>query len=400
MFDTHRLARLALYAQQLIDDRQFAGVAWSLRHHGRVIDDGVCGHADHGRTETLQRDTIYRLYSMTKPVVSVRCLQLIEAGKLRLDDPVSRWLPAFADQHVLTASGQLEALTRPISVEDLLMHRAGLSYDFLPDCAVATRYREAGLAADGHRSLAELVALIAAFPLASQPGERWYYSYATDVLAHLLECVTDRPLDDDLQQSLFGPLSMSDTGFCVTEDQQHRLADMFGQRELGEVPVEEGSDNQLLPMNVDQSYPSSGVANFLRGGIGLFSTISDYEQFMNVLLHGRSDKGEVVLSAPMLDLLWQNRLRSDQMPISIGGKAYSGYGWGLTGRVMAELNKSQQLSVPGEGGWAGAASTHFWVDRRYQLTGLVMAQYLGSNRSLGFDMQALAYAALSQPVPS
>ncbi len=270
-FDTHRLAAIRQYAESQVDHEQFSGIAWSIRQHDAVVDAGVCGYANHDKSQALQSDTIYRLYSMTKPVISVRCLQLVEAGKLRLDDPVSRWIPAFADQQVLTAEGKLVALDRPMIVEDLLTHRAGLSYDFLPNCVVANHYREAGLASNGHRSLSELVDILATLPLASQPGARWYYSYATDVLAYLVACVSDQALDEDLRQALFSPLAMVDTGFRVHEVQQHRLADMFGQRELGDVALEVGISNQLLPMNVEESYPSSGVEGFLRGGIGLFS---------------------------------------------------------------------------------------------------------------------------------
>lgn len=394
IFDTDRLAAIRQYAQAQIDNDQFAGIAWSLRQNDCRVDEGVCGHSDHNRTLGVQSDTIYRLYSMTKPVISVRCLQLIEAGKLRLDDPVSRWIPAFANQKVLTPEGKLVAISRPIIIEDLLTHRAGLSYDFLPDCVVANHYREAGLAADGHRALSELVSILASLPLASQPGRRWYYSYATDVLAYLIECVCDQALDEDLRQALFSPLQMGDTDFRVPENQQHRLADMFGQRELSDVALDVGIENQLLAMNVEKSYPASGVDTFLRGGIGLFSTIGDYQRFMSVLMHGRSLDGRMLLSRPMLDLLWQNRLTPKQMPINIGGKDYAGYGWGLTGRVMAESGTTLQLSAPGEGGWAGAASTHFWVDRQNAISGIVMTQFLGSNIPLGFDIQSLCYAAL------
>lgn len=393
-FDANRLAGIRQYVEAEITKEQFAGIAWSIRRHDVIADEGVAGYADHGRSQALASDAIYRLYSMTKPVISVRCLQLVEAGRLRLDDPVSRWIPAFANQKVLTAEGVQAAPLRPMTVEDLLTHRAGLSYDFLPDCVVANHYREAGLAANGRRPLAELVDILASLPLASHPGERWYYSYATDVLAYLIECVTDQTLDEDLRQALFSPLAMSDTDFCVHKLEQPRLADMFGQRELGDVALEAGACNELLPMNVDESYPCSGTDAFLRGGIGLFSTISDYQRFMSVLMHGRAPDGRLLLSAPMLDLLWQNRLTSAQMPINIGGKDHAGYGWGLTGRIMVDSASTLQLSVPGEGGWAGAASTHFWVDRHNAVSGIVMTQFLGSNVPLGYNVQSLCYAAL------
>ncbi len=389
-----RLQALSDHAERLIQTQQFAGIAWQLEHHGTIVTHGSIGYVDHARVKPVSTDTLYRLYSMTKPIVSVRCLQLIETGQLHLDDPVSKWIPAFASQQVLTGGGELQALHRSMTLEDLLTHRSGLSYDFLPECVVADGYRRAGLAADGGLSLENLVGILAEHPLAFQPGSRWYYGYSTDVLAHVIERVCDQPLDQCLQQALFKPLGMIDTGFQVSEDQHHRVADMFGQRELGEVDNGSRTANELRPMNVQNSYPLSADGNFRRGGIGLYSTIPDYQAFMGLLTHGCAPDGNPLLSAPMLDLLWHNRLSAQQMPIAIGGKPYPGYGWGLTGRVMSDPSQSTTLSGVGEGGWAGAASTYFWVDRQRQFSGIIMSQYLGSAVPLGQDMQSIAYGAL------
>lgn len=392
-FHTTRLNALTEYAQTQLACKNFSGIAWSLEHRGEAVSEAYLGFADHALSKPVASETLYRLYSMTKPVISVRCLQLLEQGQLRLDDPISRWIPAFAEQRVLNSSGSLESLSRPITVEDLLTHRAGLSYDFLTDCPVADLYREAELAADGTRSLKALVEHLAHLPLAFQPGLRWYYSYATDVLAHLIECVTQYSVAENLQNAIFNPLDMHDTGYFVDDADQHRVADMFGQRELGDAGAEECLDNELRPMDVERSYPMAEKLGFARGGIGLFSTLSDYQRFMPVLMHGNAPDGFPLLSKPTLDMLWQNRLSDTQMPIKIGDRAYNGYGWGLTGRVMADSSSASLVCVPGEGGWAGAASTYFWVDRANEVTGIVMAQYLGSAIPLGPDMQNLAYSA-------
>ena len=398
-FHKPRLEALHHFAQQQIAQKNFAGIAWCLEHHGLVVDEGLQGCSDHALQHALQSDTLYRLYSMTKPIVSVRCLQLLEVGKLRLDDPISRWIPGFATMSVFTGSGALEAAQRQITIEDLLMHRSGLSYDFLPHCPAAKLYREARLAEDGSRSLKELAELLAEFPLALQPGQRWYYSYATDVLAHVLECVTGQTIADCLQEGLFAPLGMDDTGFQVESDQQHRVADMFGQRVLGEEEAVVCTENELREMDVNESYPMSSGGKFGRGGIGLFSTLSDYRRFLPVLMHGNSVDGEPLLSAMTLNMLWQNRLSAAQMPIAIGDKAYAGYGWGLTGRIMSDTASVSAVSAAGEGGWAGAASTYFWVDRANAVTGIVMAQYLGSAIALGPSLQSLSYGALCHKAP-
>ena len=399
-FNKTRLKRLHTFASQQIEQHNFAGVAWRIEHKGAVVDEGLQGYADHALRMPLRDDTIYRLYSMTKPVISVRCLQLLEQGKLNLHDPIARWLPEFATMSVRTDTGQLEPANRQITVEDLLLHRSGLSYDFLPNCAVASQYRDARLAEDGTRPLAELVSVLASLPLASHPGQRWYYSYGTDVLAYLIECICEQAIAESLQASLFNPLGMTETGFSVSDNQKHRVADMFGQRQLGQ--VEEGvvTDNKLQAMDVNESYPVASSNQFARGGIGLFSTLSDYQKFLVVLMHGNALDGEPLLSTPMLTMLWQNRLSAAQMPIKIGEKAFPGYGWGLTGRVMSDTASAGNVSVSGEGGWAGAASTHFWVDRANEVTGLVMAQYLGSAIALGPSLQNLAYSALCQTRPT
>ena len=389
-----RLETIAGYCEQQLSDKQFAGIAWQVTCQHESSGTVVHGCMDHEFKHSIKDDSIFRVYSMTKPVISVLCLMLVEKGLLKLGDPVSRWIPAFANQQVLGGKGELVPLQRCMTVEDLLTHRSGLSYDFLPDCAVAEQYRMSNLADNGRRSLSELVAVLAELPLAYQPGERWYYSYSSDVLAHLLECVTGEPLRSLLQEELLIPLEMQDTDFQVSEANMPRLSDMFGQRSLGQQPDASLTSNRLLPMSVEDSYPSNRGDTFARGGIGLFSTINDYLRFMNVMHSGTSCTGEQFLSSAMVDFMWCNRLSIKQMPISIGQNAFPGYGWGLTGRVMSDPGKSVNLASEGEGGWAGAASTHFWVDRRLGFSGIVMAQYLGSAITLGSDIQSLAYSAL------
>ena len=389
-----RLETIAGYCERQVSDKQFAGIAWQITCQHESSGTLVHGCMDHEFQNLLKNDSIYRIYSMTKPVISVLCLMLVERGLLRLGDPVSRWIPAFANQQVMGDKGELVPLQRCMTVEDLLTHRSGLSYDFLPDCAVAEQYRLSHLADDGSRSLSELVEVLAQLPLAYQPGERWYYSYSSDVLGHLLECVAGKPLRSLLQEELLIPLDMQDTDFQVSQANMSRLADMFGQRSLGQQPDATLSSNQLLPMSVEDCYPSNCGDTFARGGIGLFSTIDDYLRFMNVMQSGTSCTGEQLLSTAMVDFMWCNRLSMTQMPISIGQNAFPGYGWGLAGRVMSDPGKSVNLVSEGEGGWAGAASTHFWIDRRLGFCGIVMAQYLGSAITLGSDIQSLGYSAL------
>ena len=386
-------SRVRALAARLVAEGRFAGVSWRVTHRSEAVDEGALGHADHALERPLGTDAIHRVYSMTKPIVSIVALQLVEEGRLALDTPIARRLPGFAAPRVLGADGRLADLLRPITVEDLLTHRAGLSYDFLPDCEIASRYREARLAEDGTRSLEALVAELAALPLAEQPGTRYRYSYAIDVLAHLLERVLDRPLREVLAERLLAPLGMEETDFGVAPGSRSRLVAMHGLKNLGEVPVEIAPETQTLhPMDVSESYPDDRPERFARGGHGLFSTLDDYARFARLLGDGRAASGETLLSAPMLDMLWRNRLARDQLPVTIGGVPMPGYGWGLVGRVMLDVGEAAQLTVDGEGGWAGAASTWFWVDRANGVEGVVLAQFLGSAVPLGPLMTAAAYA--------
>ena len=309
---------------------RFTGVAWRVLRDGRTVDADLEGHADLERRRPLAEDDLYRVYSMTKPVVSIAALQFVEEGRLQLDAPVSRWLPGFAHARVLRPDGALEPVGRPLRVEDLLTHRGGFSYDFLSDCPVGALCREAELVADGGRTLGELVDALATLPLAHQPGAAWHYGYGTDVLARVLELAEGRPLGELLRARLFEPLGMADTAFGVRPDAMPRLLPMHGAHQLHEPAAVEPAeaDQRPVPLDVARSYPPDAPDRFARGGLGLFSTLADYARFLAVLTDGATPDGERLLSGPMLDLAWTNRLPARQRPIAIGPQAFDGYGWG------------------------------------------------------------------------
>ena len=377
-------------AQREVDARHFAGISWHVEKHGVVVDRGAIGHADHALTRTFDTDAIVRIYSMTKPLVSILALMLIEQGKLSLSTPVTHFYPQFGAAGVLRDDGTAARLDRQATIEDLLTHRAGLSYDFIPGCPVAAMYRDAEFVADGSRSLASLAGELSELPLARQPGTGWYYSYGIDVVAAIIEQLTEQPLIDALSDALLEPLRMVDTDFGVSADSTHRLVDMFGAHGLDVLPNAEPAEQTLEPVDVERSYPSTQPALFARGGLGLFSTLDDYAAFMRFLFDGCAADGQRLLSRESLDIGWQNRLPQEHLPISIADRAFDGYGWGLFGRVMVDPSRSNVAVAVGEGGWSGAASTWFWVDRAQAFCGVVFAQYLGSQVHLGEQMQAAA----------
>ena len=382
---------VARIAETQVTERQFAGISWQVELNGQVVEHGTHGHADHALSRPLSEDAIYRIYSMTKPVVSLLACMLIDEGKLALDTPVSHYLSNFGRAGVLQADGTRVPAEREATVEDLLTHRAGLSYDFIPGCPVGALYREAQFFADGSRSLDALSKELSDLPLARQPGSEWYYSYGTDVLAAIIQSVLDRPLGECLQTRLFDPLGMTDTGFGVSPVAQHRMADVFGARDLNVEFVDDDKPQVLNAMHVEASYPSDRADSFARGGLGLFSTRADYACFIRCLMDGVTADGERLISQVALDDAWLNRLSVEQRPICIADRAFEGYGWGLLGRVMVDTDAVSGPIAPGEGGWSGAASTWFWVDRERQFTGLVLTQYLGAQVRLGEMVQSAAY---------
>jgi len=383
---------LLAQAKQLTEARQFNSIEWQLIHNSSVLSNGFVS----GATSTANTaQPIYRIYSMTKPVVSLVAVQLIAENKLQLSDEVSRYIPAMDSLQVLNSNGKLEALETPITVEHLLTHTAGFSYDFLPECAVAQKYREAQISNRADRPLAEVIGLLTTMPLAFQSGTQWRYSVATDVLAHVLENVTQQSLPELLSQRVFTPLDMQDTAFYVHAENTARLLPMFGSRELGQVMVDSDEPNTLNEIDVDAAYPHKEGTGFYRGGHGLFSTLDDYQKFIELLQSGTSPDGKQLVNADTLELLWTNRIASSLKPLVLGFNELGGYGWNLMGRVMQDPTLCEFKTVEGEGGWAGAASTYFWIDRANKLSGLVMSQYLGSNPHLGALMQNTAYSMFS-----
>lgn len=393
--DPARAKRVQLCADRLIDSGQFCGVAWQFAQHSEVLSQGQSGWLDAPNGKALPADALYRIYSMTKPLVSVLALQLVEEGRLRLTDAVALYLPQFANATVLQADGSERKAKTPMLIEQLLTHRSGLSYDFLPECDIARRYRESQLMERGDRTLEALVDAIVQHPLAFEPGARWQYSVATDVLGRVLEVVTGHSLDQLLSHYLFTPCSMQDTAFYVAKEKQNRLASLFGSRKLGEVPDPLQLPQPLTPLDVADSHPVNAPGTFVRGGHGLYSTTDDYQRFLPVLLTGKAPSGERLLSESMVRFMWANRVPASQLPLVIGANPIPGYGWNLTGRVLLDLGQAYYLTLPGEGGWGGAAATYFFVHPETGLNGVVMTQYLGSAVPIADDLRTAFLQAIN-----
>lgn len=385
--------RMQAVADRYVAAELFSGIEWQVECEGLVLQAGKAGYADWAAKRPIADAAIYRLYSMTKPILSVLALRLIDQGRFRLFDPVAKFAPEFASMVVLGTNGVIEPARRLITVEDLLTHRAGFSYEFIHGCHVSQYYRAAEILADGHRSLKDMMTALAAQPLAYHPGTAWRYSIATCVLAHIIQNATGCDLAVLLKEEIFDPLGMLDTGFSVAEKDRDRLMEIYGPWDLSGVPPTKALPHELLPRDVSRMYPADN-RDFRRGGLGLFGTLQDYLCFARMLLTGRQVDGERLLAPKTHALLQINRLTPDQMPIGIGATPLPGYGWGLSGRVMLDTGAAMMPTSVGEFGWSGAALTHFWVDPSLKMIGVVLTQFLGSGVPLIEDMRTAAYQSL------
>ena len=391
---------LQLKADSLTDKGFFCGIEWRVDHMGNPLFSGQSGFRDTETGMAIPTGAIYRIYSMTKPIISVLALKLIEEGVFRLNSPVSDFDPHYSKMRVLNGEGHIAPADGVITIEHLLTHRAGFSYDFNIGCPVAPYYRDAAIMEDGARDLGDLARVLAELPLIYNPGQSWRYSVSTDVLAHVIECATGQRIDALLRRHIFEPLGMRDTTFCLNAEQQDRLMAIYGTRSLTELPVLKKLPHDLSSqIDLGTMHPENDP-NFRRGGYGLYSTVADYMAFANMLLSGCAPNGEIILSPTMLELLRAVRVTFPNATFRINDEPFSGYGWGLIGRVMQDLGVAQHPTSLGEFGWSGAAATYFWVDPLRQITGCVMTQYIGSEQPLGNMMQTAAMRMIANELAS
>jgi len=339
---------------QAAESGLLAGAVTLVWHRGDVVQVNEIGYRDVEAGLPMQRDTIFRIASMTKPITIAAAMVLVEEGKLALSDPVSRWLPELADMRVLVdPAGPLDRTVparRPITIEDLMTHRSGLAYMFSVAGPIGRAYGRVSLRQDQDHWLAE----IAALPLVHQPGERLTYSHATDVLGITLARVEGKPLHTVLSERVFSPLGMTDTGFFITPDKRGRTATMYRLDEraglhhdaMGPVPVTE--------------------PRFCQGGAGLVSTADDYLRFVRMLLSGGEVDGVRVLSEESVRLMRTDQLTPEQKQVPFLGMPYwVGRGFGLNLSVVTDPARFSQLFGPGGPGtfnWPGAYGTWWQAD--------------------------------------
>lgn len=370
---SERLARIDPLMEAFVKDNQLPGIMTLLQRRGQIVHLGRWGLMDIEAGKPIQEDGLFRIFSMTKPIISVAAMMLLEEGRFSLTDPVASFIPAFGKTKVCAGSGvlglKLEAQQSPMTVHHLLTHTAGLSYGWFFDSPVEELYRQAGFAiVPRERPLQELIERIAELPLLFQPGSQWRYSCATDVLGLVVQVIADQPLEDFLRERIFQPLGMNDTGFHVPPEKLNRLAQIYASKALYD-PYPIPSDEVFLIGDISQPTQSPS------GGGGLISTLSDYLAFCNCLLNNGAYPGGRLISRKTLDLMTANHIPAAYFPLMIGVDALD-HGFGLGFRVTTDLGQSRVLRSVGEYGWAGAAQTYFWIDPAEEFIGLMMTQYL------------------------
>ncbi|MFC9251942.1 serine hydrolase domain-containing protein [Amycolatopsis thailandensis] len=395
-FDAERLRRIDEHFDGYLERNLLPGYLAVVTRNGKVAHLASNGMRDIEAGLPVETDTIWRVFSMTKPVTSVAAMMLVEAGLIDLKDPISRWLPEFAEPRVFTAGSSVkmmtEPATEPIRLWHLLTHTAGLTYGFHRTHPVDSAYREAGFdwGTPPGLDLAGFSEAIARQPLLFQPGSEWNYSVATDILGRLVEVVSGQPLDAFFRERIFIPLGMTETGFQTDPDALGRLAALYVPHPATKAPFrhdEMGTVGRVAP-------------SCFSGGGGLVATAGDYHRFTQMLLRGGELDGVRLLGPRTVRLMATNHLPGGVDLETYGSGVFSeapydGFGFGLGFSVLDDPVKAKTLASAGEFAWGGAASTAFWVDPDEDVTVLFFTQLLPSTTyPIRVELRNLVYQAL------
>lgn len=396
-FSPDRLARIDRFLQEkYVEPGRLPCAQFLLARDGETVHQSVLGQQDPERGVALAEDTVFRIYSMTKPVTSVALMTFVEEGAIALDDPVAGFIPEWANLGVFSAgTGPYLTTppTRPMQVVDLLRHTSGLTYGFQNRTNIDAAYRAQKLdEIFGGYDLEGMIQALAKLPLEFSPGEAWNYSVSTDVVGYLVQKLAGKPLDQALKERIFDPLKMADTGFSVREDQRSRFAACYealpgGAKRLQDDPT---------------TSPYLGAPRLLSGGGGLVSTAADYMRFARMLLNGGELDGARILAPKTVRLMASNHLPGGADLTQVSRSLFSestnaGIGFGLGFAVVFDPVRTLLPCSPGEFYWGGMASTAFWVDPVEQVTAVFMTQLIPSSAyPVRRELRTLTYAALTE----
>jgi len=355
-FSPERVARLKAALKETVDKKEFAGIHVAVMKKGKLAINESFGYQDMEAGKPMRPDTIMRMASMTKPIASAAVMILSEEGKFHLDDPISKWIPGMEKVRVLESEDSdgthTVPLKREITVKHLLTHTSGL-------------YNSKAYAKHGtfgrNLTLKEMAAKLPEVPLSHQPGEAWRYGMSIDVLGYLVEVWSGKTFDVFLQERIFTPLGMKDTGFHVAKEKLDRVSKVYTLGEGGVVrPAQQRGDPSVAP-------------RFFSGGGGLYSTAPDYLRFCQLLINGGVLDGKRVLARTTVDYMFRNHVPVN-MIVPEGPNGRTGHGFGFGGAVLVDPSAYQVLSVEGDYNWGGANGTYFWIDRKNEMAAVWMVQ--------------------------
>jgi len=391
--DSGRLEKITPWMQGYVDDGKLPGALTAVVRRNKLVYLETAGMMDVEAAKPLQADTIFRFYSMTKPITTVAAMMLYEQGLFQLDDPVSKFLPALGGLEVFTGGDETKYTTEPaareMTVRDLMNHTSGLTYGWMEAGPVDALYREHDVNfQESGQPLAVLIERLGKLPLLAHPGTQWNYSVSTDVLGHLVEVLSGQQLDAYFAERILEPLGMLETSFTVAADKMDRFAAMYTPREDGSLKRIDGSTDSRF----------TGPAVTFSGGGGLTSTAADYIRFCRFLRNKGELDGVRLLGRKSVELMTTNHLPGDMADMgqaTFAESTFEGIGFGLGFAVMIDPAKAQIVGTPGEYNWGGAASTAFWVDPAEDLFVLFLTQLLPSSTyPLRRELKVLTYQAI------
>ena len=398
-FDSQRLTKLDAYMAKAVADGRVAGMSTLLARHGQVVAEKFYGVKSLATGAPLTRDTIFRLYSMSKPITGVAMMMLFEDGRWQLDDPVTKFVPEFKALKVMSGADEngrrsIQDMQRPPTMRELMSHTAGFGYGLADQHPVDKLYREKGvLAANG---LADMIKRTAEIPLMFQPGTRWSYSSAVDIQGYIVEKLSGQKFGDFLQQRIFKPLKMTDTAFYVPADKASRLAAVYaGNPKTGKIEEVKELFGGAMPTYLEPPSMESG-------GGGLVGTIGDYARFSQMIANKGELDGARLLSPASVEMMGTNMIPKSVLVSSNGNgvaRFNEAVGFGLDFMVVNDPRAAGTLEGKGSMSWGGAAGTWFWVDPTNDLIFIGMIQRMGDTGGdpLGAMARTLTYQALLHP---
>lgn len=387
-----RLVKIDLLTQKYIEEGKLPGTLTLVSRKGKLAHLECQGYMDVEDSKPLKRDTIFRIYSMSKPITSVALMMLYEDGHFLLDDPVSRFIPGFKDLKVYQADEKnnvrLKSTDREMTIKDLLTHTSGLAYGVLNETPVDALYQEKKVMQS--HDLDEMITKLCDLPLIFTPGSQWSYSIATDVCGYLVQKISNTSFDEYLKEQIFEPLGMDDTAFSVPENKAHRLAANY----------ERNPDDSMKLVDSPDSSRFLKPASLHAGGMGLVSTADDYLKFTQMLVNKGEYDGSRLLGRKTVELMTSNHLPNNGDLSSMGQPVFSetpydGIGFGLGFSVMLDPAKASILGTPGEYAWGGAASTYFFIDPAEDMIVMLLTQLMPSSAyPIRRELRVLAYQSI------